>query len=266
MFSQYSHLNALFHWTIRRLIDAVFNLILCYFFQILRTITLLYCPIVCIGDLAGLILLTSNMDEFLESIFFLLCTVVYTVAVYNLYFKRKQFIIVLDSLKEMLYSNIENKSICQMILDYSKKVTLIIVFLWTSACFSAFFHIFNQVWLRNTKKFLIFNTWYPYDRNENPYCVISYIIELFRLFSILNIVIVTDCVFILMVFYTIGQFSILSEKFENIFEEARENIRQNDSKDITGSSEENLKYNELLAREVNGLMKSHIEQHNALLK
>lgn len=185
---------------------------------------------------------------------------------------------IIDTLRS--YTEIHDKRNFTMFKTNSPRLKVLscVLYIVTGSCI--FVYIGIPLWLaykeqQNNKSEVIkrplpFHSWYPYDVNADPYYQISFVLELFRGIGMLHIITGYDSLFALIMVYTCGQYSVLKSNFENIFEQARENLKKRGYVSETVEdkvTEPNMEsYAMLLDTEVNVLLKKNIKHHIALNK
>lgn len=249
--------------------------------------TLLYSPVACVQEVIGVILLSSGLDGLLESMMTCISTFLYAVASYNLYVHREKFKDILDTLKEIMYIQAKNSNFNKVLFIHLGKMMLIVVFFWISAFLCVIFFISKPFWFSSEERSLVMNSWYPYNKTENPYYQITYIAEVIRLCCMMNMIVGSDCLFMLISFCLIDQYYILSKNFKNIIEQAEKNLRGNNNNILSTNYQKDENYDAVLRKkqnivkrssseedcncvifktELNNLMKQNVKQHIKLNK
>lgn len=241
----------------------------------LRIITLTYSPIICVTDLMGNILQSSDLNETLASVIIVTATWIYTLAAYNLYIQSEKFYTVIDTMKQMIYSQLYNKNFSKNIYDYSRKIKVMIIMMWSLFCAVAIINVFMAFWYRDGRSAsesttkhngssLVFNSWYPYDEYKYPYYQISFVFELFRMAGTMNMITGNDCLFITLVFFIAELWLVLAENFENIYQNAQRNLKHTQDIITRNSSIEESECDDQMEEDINKLLKNYIKQHIAL--
>lgn len=231
---------------------------------------LLFGPIASVADFLGTITLSSTLNDFIDSLF--ICIIVSTsvVVAYNLYYQRKKFIQLINSLNEIVCVQINKEHSAQIIIECSKAVTFIIWFLVIVGSLSVTFYSCLPFWysiknmiLENTGEYpLIFNTWYPYDRTKFPYYQMSTLLEITRAFCTTCIILGNDCLFILISLYIFELYYILATKFENLIKLACEH----NTNSLILAHKSNEVPTILFKENLHKLQRESIEEHIALNK
>lgn len=217
----------------------------------------------CITELLGTVTQSSDSNVLIDSLFTTIIVWVNTVLAYNLYYQRKEITDLLNTLKQLIFLQVEEERARRTIFSCSRKIRRIILFLWIFSFIAVLFYVSGKYSLAiNTKKPFILNSWYPYDKTKSPYYEITYVFEAYRLIFMMCLIIGNDSLLFLISFFVITLYLILSEKFENIIKLADAQTVDK----LAQAAEGQYEYAELFRQELHSLQKGYIEEHIALTK
>lgn len=221
--------------------------------------TLMYNSFSVVAELMYIVMIADDMIEILESLSTFAISLFYTAVTYNFYMRRDKIKYIIDMLRMLTYSKIDSNDNCQLIINSAKRVKLISWLLWVFTLSATIVFMSIPFWFTNKGNAQIrplpYHSWYPYNKNKNPYYEISFTLEFFRGIGILNIITGNDSLFAFVLFFTFGQYKILKNNFQNVYLQARRNLTM---------ASKNVDDQELLKNEMEFLLKQNIKHHIVL--